>query len=51
MKPRRPADPTQRQAFIAADESIEADEDEKRWKARLKAVVKPSTKAPVKKGK
>jgi len=51
MKPRRPADSTQRHAFIPAAKSIEADEDEKRRKARLKAVVKPSTKTPVKKGK
>lgn len=42
-KPRRPqVDKDQKAAFIAAAEAAEADTDEKRWEARLKAVAKPS---------
>ena len=48
MKPRRPADSSHRQAFIAAAKAAEADEDEKAWEARLKAVAKPPVK-PTKK--
>jgi hypothetical protein len=40
----------QKEAFIAAAKAAEADTDESRWEARLKAVAKPPTK-PVKKGK
>lgn len=36
--------------FIEAAKAAEADEDEKRWEARLKAVAKPPAKA-AKKGK
>ena len=36
-------------AFIAAAKAAEADTDEARWEARLKAVAKPQK--PVKKGK
>ncbi|MFO1082243.1 MAG: hypothetical protein U1E23_16625 [Reyranellaceae bacterium] len=32
----------QKAAFIAAAKSTEADEDERRWEARLKAVAKPA---------
>ncbi|MBS0222455.1 MAG: hypothetical protein JSR91_17130, partial [Proteobacteria bacterium] len=39
-----------RAAFIEAARAAEADEDEKRWEARLKAVVKPPAKTK-KKGK
>lgn len=48
MKPKKPRPQTNADAFIAAAKSIEADEDEKRWEARLKAVVKPAK--PKKKG-
>jgi hypothetical protein len=38
-----------REAFIAAARVAEADEDEKRWEERLKAVAKPLAK-PAKTG-
>lgn len=37
-----------KEAFIAAAKGAGADEDEKRWEARLKAVAKPPAK-PIKK--
>ncbi len=48
--PKQPAPKAQnlKQAFIDAARAAEADEDEKRWEARLKAVVKPPT-TPAKK--
>jgi hypothetical protein len=45
--PRQRQSKSQRDAFIAA---AEADTDESRWEARLKAVAKPPAK-PAKKGK
>jgi hypothetical protein len=34
----------QKEAFIAAAKGAEADTDERRWEARLKAVAKPPAK-------
>jgi uncharacterized protein HemY len=34
-------------AFIKAARAAEADEDEKRWEARLKAVAKPAKKRTI----
>jgi hypothetical protein len=44
-KRRRLVDPdAQRKAFVAAAKVAEADTDESRWEARLKAVAKPPPK-------
>jgi hypothetical protein len=40
-KASKATDKAPREAFIAAARAAEADEDEKRWEARLKAVAKP----------
>ncbi len=42
---------SQKDAFIVAAKDADADEDEKRWEARLKAVAKPSAKYTKKKAK
>jgi len=44
-KPHRQPSKGQKAAFIAAAEAAEADTDESRWEARLKAVAKPPVKA------
>jgi hypothetical protein len=49
MKPIHKAEDS-RMAFVEAAKAAGADEDEKAWEARLKAVAKPPAKA-VKKGK
>jgi len=41
----------QRQAFIEAAKAAGADEDEKRWEARLESGATPSAKPAQKKGK
>lgn len=50
--PKRPTPnaPNPKQAFIDAARAAEADTDESRWEARLKAVAKPPAKTK-KKGK
>lgn len=50
MKKPLPQPSNQQAAFIDAAREAGADEDEKRWEARLKAVAKPPAK-PAKKGK
>jgi hypothetical protein len=50
-KPHRQPIKDQKAAFIAAAKAAEADTDEKRWEARLKAVAKPSSSKVVKKRK
>lgn len=47
--PKRLAPKSNKEAFIAAAKEAEADTDESRWEARLKAVAKPPAK-PMKKG-
>jgi hypothetical protein len=46
----KPVSTAQHTTFIDAAKAAEADEDEKRWEARLKAVVKPAAKPAKKKG-
>ena len=48
MSARKQAPKSNRDAFVEAAKAAGADEDEKRWEARLKAVAKPPAK-PVKK--
>lgn len=50
MPNKSPQNLTERDRFVAAANAANVDEDEKRWEARLKAVVKPPAK-PAKKGK